>query len=443
MKGDFSRRGFDPSQHFSRVLMQQGRVLLDSDWNEQTSMLLYYLRTAVRDFSGPVASINGAFKIKPLVEDGEISDDDFLIARGHLYVDGLLCENDESEPPTTYRNQPYLSLEDDVAPLGEGHLVYIDVWEQHITHIQHDRLREVALGGPDTTTRARIVWQLKLWDLSELKVNTCDGVASNWEQLVDQWQPRFRGALRAETIAPSGFAADDPCITAPDARYRGPANRLYRIEVHRGGPAETATFKWSRDNGSVVFSVISLTGNRAVVESLGSSDLHTVAPGTWLELVDDRNELLGEPGQLAIVEAVDPIDGSVELTPAAGSLTQYDEDAETHPILRRWDYEHHEDADAAEGPDGALRIKEDVWITVEDGINVWFGAAPTSPNNLVADPYRTGDYWLIPARTATGDIEWPVDQNDEPKLMGPHGVEHHYAALAVLQADGPMDCLGS
>jgi hypothetical protein len=81
-----------------------------------------------------------------------------------------------------------------------------------------------------------------------------------------------------------------------------------------------------------------------------------------------------------------------------------------------------------------------------DGINVWFGAAPTSQEDEdpVAHTYRIGDYWLIPARTATGDIEWPVDENDNPKLMGPHGVEHHYAALAVLQADGTMnDCLGS
>ena len=30
MKGDFSRDTFDPLKHFSRVLMQQGRVQLDA-----------------------------------------------------------------------------------------------------------------------------------------------------------------------------------------------------------------------------------------------------------------------------------------------------------------------------------------------------------------------------------------------------------------------------
>ena len=30
MKGDFSRITFDPKKHYSRVLMQQGRVQLDA-----------------------------------------------------------------------------------------------------------------------------------------------------------------------------------------------------------------------------------------------------------------------------------------------------------------------------------------------------------------------------------------------------------------------------
>ena len=34
-RGDFTRDTFNPLKHFSRVLMQQGRVQLDADWNEQ------------------------------------------------------------------------------------------------------------------------------------------------------------------------------------------------------------------------------------------------------------------------------------------------------------------------------------------------------------------------------------------------------------------------
>ncbi len=60
MKGDFTRDTFDPLKHFSRVLMQQGRVQIDADWNEQTSILLHYLRTLAADILGPHAGPLGA-----------------------------------------------------------------------------------------------------------------------------------------------------------------------------------------------------------------------------------------------------------------------------------------------------------------------------------------------------------------------------------------------
>ncbi len=45
--------------------------------------------------------------------------------------------------------------------------------------------------------------------------------------------------------------------------------------------------------------------------------------------------------------------------------------------------------------------------------------------------YRTGDYWLIPARTIIGDVLWPQDLSGNPDPLPPHGVKHHYALLAV------------
>jgi len=62
---------------------------------------------------------------------------------------------------------------------------------------------------------------------------------------------------------------------------------------------------------------------------------------------------------------------------------------------------------------------------LEGGIAVQF----TDPNST----YRTGDYWLIPARTAIGDykgdIEWPLAPDD---FQLPHGIKHHYCPLALL-----------
>jgi hypothetical protein len=42
---------------------------------------------------------------------------------------------------------------------------------------------------------------------------------------------------------------------------------------------------------------------------------------------------------------------------------------------------------------------------------------------------------LIPARIDTGDVEWPGLVGD-PEAVPPHGVEHHYAPLAIISVSG-------
>jgi Family of unknown function (DUF6519) len=97
MKADLTRRTFDPLKHFTRVLMQQGRVQLDADWNEQSAELLHYLRALAADLIGPHGGPDdgsgktgfaiSAFTTKP-------DPPDFIIGAGHYYVDGILCEAD-------------------------------------------------------------------------------------------------------------------------------------------------------------------------------------------------------------------------------------------------------------------------------------------------------------------------------------------------------------
>ena len=70
------------------------------------------------------------------------------------------------------------------------------------------------------------------------------------------------------------------------------------------------------------------------------------------------------------------------------------------------------------------------WLTLEDGVQIQFPKPPARQKNT----YRTGDYWWLPARTITGDVEWlgPVGQ---PLAVPPHGVQHHYAPLAIITVD--------
>ena len=103
--------------------------------------------------------------------------------------------------------------------------------------------------------------------------------------------------------------------------------------------------------------------------------------------------------------------------------------------MRRWDHQGRDDLTLA--ADGAIPIKEsdpnvesdpDAWgIMLEDGILIQF-SKPTAPDT---NTYRTGDYWIVPARVATGNVEWPqTPDGKSPLAMPPDGINHVYAPLA-------------
>ncbi|MEH1795230.1 DUF6519 domain-containing protein, partial [Nostoc sp.] len=190
-RGDFTRDTYDKSKHFLRVLMQQGRVQLDADFNEQTSILLNRLQTLAKDVfglqGGPEENCGFEFigneeqinNINNLEEEEKqklkqlLQSQGYLISKGNYYVNGILCENDEF---ISYSQQPDFTPEPidpcKVKLNGTTYLAYLDVWERHITPIE-DRddlkinIREVALGGADTATRSKLVWQVKLKQLKD------------------------------------------------------------------------------------------------------------------------------------------------------------------------------------------------------------------------------------------------------------------------------------
>jgi hypothetical protein len=426
MKGDFSRKTFEQRHHFARVLMQQGRVLVDADWNEQTAILLHYLRTLASDLIGQHGGPGEGFNI--ICSDSYTYD--FEIAYGHYYVDGILCENEphhycppgEDPEPLTYTSQPDFPLfEEDEERLTEGlrYLVYLDVWERHINHLQVNHIREPALGGPDTATRAQVVWQVKTVTIPEdlQDVSDCPQLVNS---LIPQRDyPCLRARARVE--APS----DDPCIIPPEARYRGVENQLYRIEIHAGdddsAAGSSASYKWSRDNGSVVFGIRSLQGSTLTLESLGPDEKRSIKEDDWVEIVDDISVLRFMSYGLFRVLTVDRIGLTVTIEVPEGTLLPvYEELSSTHPILRRWD----------QGSD-AFPIEPAKWIELEDGVQVYF-----EPGGR----FQTGDYWLIPARSTIGDVMWPSEMGPDgllrPAAVAPHGIDHHHAPLAIISVDG-------
>jgi hypothetical protein len=100
MKANLTRKSFDPLKHFNRVLMQQGRVQLDADWNEQIDIVLHLIRRLAAASFGPAATPDGGFLLSPL--SGVSTDVE--IAAGTCYVDGILCELEATPVPVVSWN---------------------------------------------------------------------------------------------------------------------------------------------------------------------------------------------------------------------------------------------------------------------------------------------------------------------------------------------------
>lgn len=452
MNGDFSRDSFDPGKHFSRVLMQQGRVQLDADWNEQVSIFWHLWRSFVSDLVGPHAGpgkncgfhIAAMGDLRNLPKEFNIDDKeqrrlqamlakhgDFLIFPGHYYVDGILCINNDY---LLHSRQEHFTDESLLRDSTYPYLVYLDVWERHISHFEDDSIREVALRSVDTCTRAKVVWQVRVFSLDfDTTVRPdeldCNWVKRNWERIVDYWQPAERGRLRARARD-----IQEPYTTttiSPQSQFRGPENQLYRIQIHDPGVTGESdncgpTFKWSRDNGSNNYAIVSVEGAVITVADIGRDSNSGIATGNWVEIVDDLQVLQNTVLPLVQVDRVDRSSSKVILKKDPG----YVADKHKHPVLVRWDQKA---GDPKRGGtdlcNGAAMIKEEegdrFWLNLEDGVQLQFER--TNPPSR----YRSGDYWLIPARTAIGDVIWP-QKHGKPYAMPPHGTQHHYAPLAII-----------
>jgi Family of unknown function (DUF6519) len=445
MPGDFTRDSFDPLKNFTRVLMQQGRPQLDADWNEQIAIFWRYWRGFVADLIGPFAgpAQNCGFGVIamgdfPLPDNMSLSakeqedlrtklknnNADFLVGPGHFYVNGILCQNPR---PFPYASQIASSEQSWVPQKNTSYLVYLDVWERAVSALEDDTIREPALNGIDTCIRSKVMWRVRTWPMPK-KGSIGDAVLNSsklteqWPTIVQAWQPGHRGSLRAKAMATEPADA----TASPGSGYRGLQNQLYRIEIHDDGsmgPNSRPTFKMSRENGSVEFRILNVSNDRVTLDSMGRDPRFGLKSGDWVEIVAPPGHF-DAPGPLRQVQNVDI---------SRRQVTLQETTTGTAPrpglLLRRWDHAAGDRKGGLELRDGAVVIKEgsseQSWLALENGLRIQF--QPSTPANR----YRTGDYWLIPARTATGDILWPQD-GANPKAIPPHGIERYFAPLGII-----------
>jgi hypothetical protein len=433
MAGDYSRQTHDPRKRFAAVLMQQGRVQIDADWNEQAAIALDRARRQARDTFGRAAvsrfSTDQAFRIGAVAGPPR----DLSIVPGRMYVEGHLAEAFSADgSPISYLRQPFLP-EPPALPASGGALVFLDVWQREVTWVEDPSLLDVALGGVDTAARLQTVWQVRVAPERQPACGVDPAVLL----------PPSPARLTTRAVAPP--APEDPCLIAPKTGYRGLENRLYRVEVHTGGPTGSARFKFSRDNASVRSPVTSMrremrSGREVTiltVSRIGRDPGLRISAGDWVEITDEHRFLNGESGAMAQV-AEPPLeepglDGFAvvldRVIPAAGerafaSTTAGHEERRTRVI--RWDQAAPRNA---LDQNGLISVAGGM-IALEEGIEVDFTLSGGAQ-------YRAGDFWIFAARTADASVE-------ELTAAPPHGPIHHVAQLAAItdmaSNEEPSDC---
>ena len=391
MTGDFTRATFRAANRYTKVRAQQGRATLDAEVNEQQDIAGHRHRTTGVDVIGATgAPYHDPATPRNFQVTLDANGRDLVIAPGRIYVGGLLCENDAAR--VTYLTQP--DFPGAALPAAAGaYAVYLDVWERHIAAAEqlvdgYPQMREPALGGADTASRVRAIWQVKLAPVAS---QACGAFEP---------PPAPTGKLRA-TEVPGAAAATD-CMVPASGGYRRLENQFYRVEIH--DLAGRPTYKWSRDNASLSSRAKSSDQNAAtlVVEDPGRDAVIGFASARYVELTDEVRVLTGQSGVLLEVDTV--TDTSIRVkNPGNLSLA-----LGPNAIVRRWD--------------GIGRLRPNTPAELEDGVQIEFDGGT----------FVVGDHWSFAARTLTGKVEWPRTGTGEAIFEARHGTAHAYAPLAVV-----------
>jgi hypothetical protein len=413
MKTQISRDSFNSDKRYSGVYLQQGRMITDADWNEETEISRRRLDDSLADVVTSGVPRENGLRLEA------IAGQPLRLRRGRLYAGGVggLVTSAQTDPAQQFglNQQVDLPLPDAVVPPATGYRLYADVWERAVTSIEDAaQLRDPAFHGADTAARTQTMAQLK-W---------CSPGVNPEDPAVN---PRMGDARLTLTLR-SQLAGLDPCdpcareITVPPRV----GNYLFRLEVHavEGGPKNPTrlVLKWSSENG-------------AEAHAVGTEPADFKGSDWIYEYFTTRTEKhLG----MHLAGGISPLAGElVEGFPAAAP--------DGFPFVRRWDGYC------------ILRRQGNQWSLQdgrERGVDLSTGSASDADghvafgsNGLGAQlstltldlslsaqtSFIAGDYWLAPVRES-------VDQPGDVVLdeAPPVGIRHSYLLLATIDNTGAL-----
>ena len=454
MGADLSRVRFDPLRDFAGVVLQQGRAAA----RRRLQRARRDPRPApaggdrrphvVRPRPRPRRRRRGCPARRPTGSASHRDGGELTIGRGRMYVDGLLAENHGVRRPTF---DPLLAEADrhrttrptSTSPTGRRPTPCPTAAPTSPTSTSGSArsprrgpdLVEIAV-GVDTTARTQTVWQVRL-----LPTHRRRG------QLRDRRRrhPRLGGRDRAVGRPADGrHDRGRPSETTratlpPTGGYRGLENQTYRVEIHDGGAPGTATFKWSRENGSVANRSSRWSSRRRCgsPRSAGTTCCASTT-GDWVEIIDDNAELdqtAGRDAQGHRRRRRRPIITFAGALPADLQPADADDAAARHLRVRRWDQSGVVKSAAgrpARRPRRPGRDRADH----RAGDRGHAGRARARHRRLVL-AWRRPTARSAPATTGSSPRAPPTPRSRSSIAAPPLGIHHHYARLGVVTFPDP------
>jgi hypothetical protein len=411
--------------------MQQGRVTLEADWNESQTIFGEELRLENLDIIGPAGTPDNGYEI---VVSGKapMPPFDFTVGKGIMYVGGVRLVLDA---PVQYSKQSdWLDFSTDpdwvmptTANPATDEYVYLLVREQEVSAVEDNALREVALGGPDTAARTRMIQHFVR--LGTKRTDCAGGLTAAeayWAKEGLVFDPATMRLVPQSKLQVSfgTLPKPDPCEPEVTGGYLGADNQMIRVQIT--GPN---TLVWGFDDASFLYRVnIDSTAKILTLQSQPVDAFHQPQANQAVEVL--RSAALLSDGQYvaSATGVVQTLTSSYnqsnqQLALPTALPSSYTDPAQTpQPYLRVWQQQ----------------------LNFTPGTPVQLGSTGVYVTLTTAGgaPFHVGDYWMIAVRPSTPTQVYPARllQGKEPD--GPRMWACPLAAIewdsGILKLDG--DC---
>ncbi len=433
MGSDRARASFDTTRQYRSVVMQQGRVTVEADWNEAQLIESEEERKDLLDIVGPAGTPDDGYRV---LEPGTAPNPpfDFTVGGGTMYVGGVRAF---AAAPIVYSAQSEWIdhstdpdwVEPDAAAKRRHEEIYLSLREQEVSAVEDTALREVALGGPDTAQRTRFIQHIVRVGTDG---STCDAAR---ESLAQRWAAegltpdyatmRLLSSSTLQVTFPQPKQPPDPCDPPATGGYLGADNQLIRVQISGVDGNGNYRFVWGFDDASFLYRVQPLDDQNLRLLSSPVDQFHRPRKNQAVEALRTAVALGGNDfiasatGIVATLGAPYDADQRTVTLPSPLPAT-YVTPADTPVLfLRVWEEEK------ALTPGTPIDLGD-------TGVQVTLQAA--------GGVFHVGDFWLIAVRPSTPTKVYPQRLLDAPQP--PDGPRLWFCPLAVIEwRDGILHVL--